>query len=112
MEQVILKHQEKEAPEFEVTEDDIRFIPYMIRRYVPTIFNGSKNYGKKREWRVNRIYNGKPRELVLVLEEEHPKFSAQENGQQTMITFYVQNPRKMGASFREKHPLSEEILES
>ena len=87
---IILKHIDGENEFFKINEDDLRRIPVIVRDYWPiNVSKMTKKVGGRREWRVkyqNRI-------LVLVTEKEGSRFGGAEL--ETLITFYVQNPKKM-----------------
>lgn len=87
---IILKHIDGEEEFFKITDDDLRFIPVIVRYYWPINESATtKKVGGRKEWRVkyqNRI-------LVLVTEKEGTRLGS--FGFETVITFYVQNPKKM-----------------
>lgn len=87
---VVLKHFLHEDEDYRITEDDLRFIPVIVREYWPCEHKkGTNRNGAKTEWRVIRGN----RELVLVTEEENPRIIPGSDNE-TLVTFYVQNPRK------------------
>lgn len=108
---IIIKHIQQEDPAFAIDEDDLRYIPVMLRRFKPQIRENRKLNNFRREWRVLRTTNKGTKELVLIAEDEQPRFNP-ESEQQTVLTFYAQNPKKMGGARRSAHPLSEAIQEN
>lgn len=105
---IYVKHIKKEDREYKLTAEDIRFVPEMIRDYEPTIsIVNTIPPSLRMEWRAYRPGLDEKREVVLVSNDEYPDFSATQPGKsQTVITLFIQNPKKINEQYRAKHPLS------
>lgn len=105
---IYVKHIKKEDREYKLTAEDIRFVPEMIRDYEPTIsIVNTIPPSLRMEWRAYRPGLDEKREVVLVTNDEYPDFSATQPGKsQTVITLFIQNPKKINEQYRAKHPLS------
>lgn len=105
---IYVKHIQDEEAEYKLIDEDIRFLPEMIRDYEPTVTILKTNPPSMRmEWRVYRPGLAEKREVVLVTNDEFPDFSATRPGKtQTVVTLFIQNPKKMSEQYRAKHPLS------
>ena len=67
---IILKHIDGEEEFFKITNDDLRFIPVIVRDYWPCKrYPGRDRSTGRTEWRVIR----NNRELVLATEKENPR---------------------------------------
>lgn len=105
---IYVKHIQDEEAEYKLIDEDIRFLPEMIRDYEPTVTILKTNPPSMRmEWRVYRPGLAEKREVVLVTNDEFPDFSATRPGKsQTVVTLFIQNPKKISEQYRAKHPLS------
>lgn len=93
---VWLKHiKDEKKPELEVTDDDLRQIPLIVRNYDPIPRSHEKE--TSRTWRI--MHNG--RELVLV---DRP-MEGDPTGK-TLLSFFVQDPAKRETGRAKGAPLS------
>lgn len=80
---IAVKHIAEESEEFKVTDNDLRRVPKIIREYEPAIVE--KN--GRQTWRV---VDENGRELVVVSR----KFEEIDPNEDTLLSIYVQNPKK------------------
>lgn len=80
---IAVKHIAEESEEFKVTDDDLRRVPKIIREYEPAIVEKSG----RQTWRV---VDENGRELVVVSR----KFEEIDPNEDTLLSIYVQNPKK------------------
>lgn len=80
---IAIKHMQSEDPRFSVTDDDLRMIPRIVREFNPIAESRSGSM----TWRVK---DSEDRELVL----SSKKIKVNGKEEDTLLTFYVQNPVK------------------
>lgn len=80
---IAVKHIAEESEEFKVTDNDLRRVPKIIREYEPAIVEKSG----RQTWRV---VDENGRELVVVSR----KFEEIDPNEDTLLSIYVQNPKK------------------
>ena len=90
---IAVKHFEEETGIYKVTDDDLRMIPKIVREFQPVEVARSGRI----TWRV---IDDKGRELVL----SSRKLKVGEAEEDTLLTFYVQNPikRKKNAKYSQR----------
>lgn len=86
---IAIKHMLNEDPRFAVTDDDLRMIPRIVREFNPIVESRSGSM----TWRVK---DSEGRELVL----SSKKIKVNGKEENTLLTFYVQNPVKRRKEWR------------